>query len=139
ESARGVLIRRPRQERVPKKTLRLEQSRRRSITRKCCNLARRRSVIRTETETSIHSENIRGNQPMRHRHNLNRRLRRLFAVALCFSLILTPTGLLAQDNKAQKPDQDNRVRKANYELAARWTSQKVGKLVFDTSVTPRWL
>jgi len=29
--------------------------------------------------------------------------------------------------------------KANYELAARWTSQKTGKLVFDTSVTPHWM
>jgi dipeptidyl aminopeptidase/acylaminoacyl peptidase len=27
----------------------------------------------------------------------------------------------------------------NYDLAAQWTSQKVSKLVFDTSVTPRWL
>jgi dipeptidyl aminopeptidase/acylaminoacyl peptidase len=27
----------------------------------------------------------------------------------------------------------------NYDLAAAWTSQKVSKLVFDTSVTPRWL
>ena len=27
----------------------------------------------------------------------------------------------------------------NYDLAAQWTSQKVAKLVFDTSVTPRWL
>src|SRR5688572_5050491 len=27
----------------------------------------------------------------------------------------------------------------NYELASAWTSQKVSKLVFDTSVTPRWL
>ncbi len=27
----------------------------------------------------------------------------------------------------------------NYELASQWTSQKVSKLVFDTSVTPRWL
>jgi dipeptidyl-peptidase 4 len=76
---------------------------------------------------------------MRHRHNLSRHVRRLYAVTLCFSLVLTPTGLLAQDTKAPKPDQDNRVRKANYELAARWTSQKVGKLVFDTSVTPHWL
>ncbi|HEX5085467.1 MAG TPA: hypothetical protein VFY40_25800, partial [Blastocatellia bacterium] len=76
---------------------------------------------------------------MRHRHNRNRHVRRLFVVALCFSLVLTPAGLLAQDIKAQNPDQDNRGRKANYELAARWTSQKVGKLVFDTSVTPHWL
>src|SRR5438046_1232311 len=29
--------------------------------------------------------------------------------------------------------------KANYELAAQWTRLKVGKLIFDTSVTPRWL
>jgi dipeptidyl-peptidase-4 len=29
--------------------------------------------------------------------------------------------------------------KANYELAARWTAQKTGKLVFDTSVTPHWM
>jgi dipeptidyl aminopeptidase/acylaminoacyl peptidase len=27
----------------------------------------------------------------------------------------------------------------NYDLAAQWTPQKVGKLVFDTNVTPRWL
>jgi dipeptidyl aminopeptidase/acylaminoacyl peptidase len=29
--------------------------------------------------------------------------------------------------------------KANYELAAQWISAKVGKLVFDTAVTPHWL
>jgi dipeptidyl-peptidase 4 len=29
--------------------------------------------------------------------------------------------------------------KANYELASRWTSAKVGKLVFDLAVTPHWL
>src|SRR5215471_2142665 len=29
--------------------------------------------------------------------------------------------------------------KANYELAARWTPTKVGKLVFDTQVTPHWM
>jgi dipeptidyl-peptidase 4 len=27
----------------------------------------------------------------------------------------------------------------NYELASAWTTQRVSKLVFDTSVTPRWL
>jgi dipeptidyl-peptidase 4 len=27
----------------------------------------------------------------------------------------------------------------NYEAAANWTSQKVSKLVFDTTVTPRWM
>jgi dipeptidyl aminopeptidase/acylaminoacyl peptidase len=29
--------------------------------------------------------------------------------------------------------------KPNYELASEWTTQKVGRLVFDTTVTPRWL
>src|SRR5688572_14141958 len=27
----------------------------------------------------------------------------------------------------------------NYDLAAQWTAQKVGKLVFDTTVSPQWL
>jgi hypothetical protein len=29
--------------------------------------------------------------------------------------------------------------KANYELAGRWTPAKVGKMVFDTQVTPHWM
>ncbi len=29
--------------------------------------------------------------------------------------------------------------KANYELAARWSSAKVGKIIFDTAVTPHWM
>ena len=32
-----------------------------------------------------------------------------------------------------------KLAKANYELATRWTAQKVGKMVFDTAVTPHWL
>ena len=35
--------------------------------------------------------------------------------------------------------QDSRVQKANYELASRWTAAKVGKMLFDTNVTPHWL
>jgi dipeptidyl-peptidase-4 len=31
------------------------------------------------------------------------------------------------------------VHKANYELAQHWTANRVGKLVFDTSVTPHWI
>ena len=31
------------------------------------------------------------------------------------------------------------IHHANYDLAARWTSAKTGKLVFDTAVTPHWL
>ena len=31
-----------------------------------------------------------------------------------------------------------KLARANYDLAARWTAAKVGKLVFDTSVAPHW-
>jgi dipeptidyl-peptidase-4 len=31
------------------------------------------------------------------------------------------------------------LHKANYDLAAKWTSQKVSKRLFDTSVAPHWL
>ncbi len=60
---------------------------------------------------------------------------------LCLSLMMTsllPSTLSAQD-KAQKAEQDNRVQKANYDLASRWTTQKVSKMVFDTAVAPHWL
>ena len=32
-----------------------------------------------------------------------------------------------------------RTQKANFDLAARWSPAKVGKLVFDVAVTPHWL
>ena len=38
--------------------------------------------------------------------------------------------------RAQKPES---ATTPNYDLAAQWTSQKVSKLVFDTSVAARWL
>ncbi|MEX1128040.1 MAG: DPP IV N-terminal domain-containing protein, partial [Vicinamibacterales bacterium] len=42
--------------------------------------------------------------------------------------------------QAQKPTSDASARQSpNYELAAAWTAQKVSRMVFDTSVTPRWL
>jgi len=34
--------------------------------------------------------------------------------------------------------EDRALPAPNYDLAARWMPSKVGKLVFDTSVTPRW-
>jgi hypothetical protein len=34
--------------------------------------------------------------------------------------------------------QNKPVTKANYELAARFSPKKVGKMVFSTSVSPRW-
>jgi dipeptidyl aminopeptidase/acylaminoacyl peptidase len=62
-----------------------------------------------------------------------------FVAALCFMLLfqsILSTGLYAQDGKTQM---DNRVQRANYELASHWTSQKVSKLIFDTAVIPHWL
>ena len=53
------------------------------------------------------------------------------ALALCTVTVVALTAAPAL--KAQKPDQ---APAPNYNLAAQWTSQKVGKLVFDTSVTP---
>lgn len=54
---------------------------------------------------------------------------RVLVVAFAFGLMLSSPALLAQERPLAKP---------NYELAARWMASKVGKLVFDTSVSPRW-
>jgi dipeptidyl aminopeptidase/acylaminoacyl peptidase len=51
-------------------------------------------------------------------------------LALCLAVAFATIPTLAQNPAAPKP---------NYDLAAQWTSEKVAKLVFDTSVTPRWL
>src|SRR5262245_57281635 len=66
----------------------------------------------------------------------HRRFKQLVVLALCLGLALAPVGAFGQDKKAES---DNRVQKANYDLASRWTAQKVGKMVFDTAVTPHWL
>jgi len=49
--------------------------------------------------------------------------------------LLLPLALLAADTKTEPV----KVQKANYELAQRWTAAKIGKLVFDTQVTPHWI
>ena len=51
----------------------------------------------------------------------------------CLALVFLTAALAtprAQSASALKP---------NYDLASEWTAQKVGRLVFDTTVTPRWL
>ena len=65
-----------------------------------------------------------------------RLIQRALVVVFCVSLGFTPVAAFAQDAKAPA---DTRARKANYDLASRWTTAKVVKLVFDTSVTPHWL
>jgi dipeptidyl-peptidase-4 len=52
------------------------------------------------------------------------------AIALAFVNTSTIEAQQAPTTSAARP---------NYDLASAWTSQKVSKLVFDTSVTPRWL
>ena len=53
----------------------------------------------------------------------------IVVLAILFPALLT-SGLSAQDN---------RVKKANYELAARFAPARLDKMIFDTSVEPRWL
>jgi hypothetical protein len=64
------------------------------------------------------------------RSTTSRALRRsvLIAAAFCTAVSLS-IGLRAGDRPLPKP---------NYDLAARWMATKVGKLVFDTGVSPRW-
>ena len=50
------------------------------------------------------------------------------AAAFC-AIVLLSIGLSAGDRPLPRP---------NYDLASRWMATKVGKLVFDTSVSPRW-
>ena len=59
--------------------------------------------------------------------------RRPWALRLTWSLaaiaLLASIRLAADERKAPAP---------NYELTSRWMAAKVGKLVFDTTVAPRW-
>jgi dipeptidyl aminopeptidase/acylaminoacyl peptidase len=59
--------------------------------------------------------------------------RAVLAVSILALSVFAIPSLRAQNGA--KPD----AVAPNYELAARWTSQKVSRLVFDTTVTPRWL
>ncbi|BDC49030.1 X-Pro dipeptidyl-peptidase [Bryobacterales bacterium F-183] len=53
--------------------------------------------------------------------------------------LLHITVAAAQEPVAPKPPVImEHVSKANYELASRWTPQKIGKLVFDLNIEPHW-
>ncbi len=60
----------------------------------------------------------------------SRRAAVIAAAALVLFVSLAAVGAHAAPPEAKK---------ANYDLASRWTPAKVGKLVFDTSVNPHWL
>ena len=59
------------------------------------------------------------------------------ALVLCAAVMfLSPaSGPIAQTAPAAAPAPVT----PNFALASRWTSSKVGKMLFDTSVTPRWM
>src|SRR5688572_22640069 len=54
-----------------------------------------------------------------------------------FGVCIVVLALSSSSLRAQKAEPAAPV--PNYDLAAQWTSQKVGKLVFDTTVSPQWL
>jgi dipeptidyl-peptidase 4 len=63
--------------------------------------------------------------------------RSLFAGVLALAFAAIPVAAPRAQNGPAQPASS--AVKPNYDLAAQWTSDKVGKLVFDTTVTPRWL
>ncbi len=64
---------------------------------------------------------------------------RLVGCLCTFALVFVSVpALRAQNGQAVAP-QTTAAAVPNYDLAAQWTTQKVNRLVFDTSVTPRWL
>src|SRR3990172_897338 len=68
-------------------------------------------------------------------------------VRLAFVLVLAVsaapmTALTGGSSPAIAPaaaGPERELASANYDLASRWTSAKVGKFVFSTAVTPHWL
>src|SRR5262245_40215726 len=58
----------------------------------------------------------------------------VYASTLAIVSVSAP-ALMAQNGRAGGPP----ALSPNYDLAAQWTVQKVSRLVFDTTVTPRWL
>ena len=62
------------------------------------------------------------------------RVVRLLLCASTLALVFVTIPPLQAQNGAARP-----AITPNYDLASQWTSQKVSRLVFDTSVTPRWL
>ncbi len=61
------------------------------------------------------------------------------AIGVSAIAVMVASAPIVQAQKATGPAQPSNGVTPNYELAAAWTTQKVSRLVFDTSVTPRWL
>jgi dipeptidyl-peptidase 4 len=69
--------------------------------------------------------------------------RRRWLAFVCFLCLLAAvpaaTALAQQGQQTEAATKVIIGPKPNYDLASQWTAQKAGRLVFDTSVTPRWL
>jgi dipeptidyl-peptidase 4 len=61
-----------------------------------------------------------------------------FCIVPLMALLTAALPALCGDNVTASPAPVP-VKKANYELASHWTASKVGKMIFDVSVTPHWL
>jgi dipeptidyl-peptidase 4 len=65
------------------------------------------------------------------------------ALAMVFAITAVPLAAPRQAAPAAPAKNgvalERELPKPNYELASRWTSAKIGKLVFSTSITPHWL
>jgi dipeptidyl-peptidase 4 len=75
-------------------------------------------------------------------HTAAVRAARLSLYACAVALIVIPGPSLRAQNGAPKGAPNGAAAQPvepNYDLAAQWTTQKIGKLVFDTTINARWL
>ncbi|HEY0873064.1 MAG TPA: DPP IV N-terminal domain-containing protein [Vicinamibacterales bacterium] len=74
-------------------------------------------------------------------HAAHRALRAAIGVCTIAFAVNSAPPLVAQkaDSPGASASQNSPSITPNYDLAAAWMPQKVSKLVFDTSVSPRWL
>jgi len=63
----------------------------------------------------------------------------VLASAFLAAAYIAPSAQTSITPGAPAPRSSRGTPTPNYELAADWTAQKVGRLVFDTTVAPRWL
>src|ERR1041385_9257512 len=63
----------------------------------------------------------------------------VLASAFLAAAYIAPSAQTSITPGAPAPRSSRGTPKPNYDLAADWTAQKVGRLVFDTTVAPRWL
>ena len=65
-------------------------------------------------------------------------MKMLVRLIVVVAISMTAAPMVAPPRGAA-PGPERELAKPNYDLASRWTSAKVGKMVFSTAVTPHWL